>query len=254
MIVGLDKFAAHFSEYQDRYLLIGGVAVWLILEEAGIDPRATKDLDIVLCLEALDPDFGAAFWGFVKAGGYEIQEKSTGEKNFYRFYKPSQPDYPVMLELFARRPDMLTLQDGSHLTPIPISEAASSLSAILLDDNYYDFLHRHTREIEGVSIVSEQGLIPLKARAWLDLTQRKEAGEKNIDTRDIKKHRNDVLRLYQILSPVIKIDAPEAILRDLNIFLRQIEPELNQELLKSLGVRGMTVADVIQTIRIVYGI
>ncbi|ABW66043.1 hypothetical protein [Desulfosudis oleivorans] len=253
MIIGLDKFAAHFSGYRDRYLLIGGAAVWLILEEAGIEPRATRDLDIVLCLEALDPDFGAVFWDFIKAGGYKIQEKSTGKKNFYRFVKPSQPDYPVMLELFARRPDALTLHDDSHLTPIPTSEEASSLSAILLDDNYYDFLHRHKRAIGGISFVSEYGLIPLKARAWLDLTQRKAAGE-NIDSRDIKKHRNDVLRLYQILSPEIKIDAPEAMRRDLDTFLRQTQPALSQEILKSLGVRDVNVVDVIQTIRIVYGI
>lgn len=52
MITGLDKFAAHFSGYRDRYLLIGGAAVWPIMDEAGIDPRATRDLDMALCLEA----------------------------------------------------------------------------------------------------------------------------------------------------------------------------------------------------------
>lgn len=253
MIIGLDKFAAHFSEYRDRYLLIGGAAVWLILEEAGIDPRATKDLDIVLCLEALDPEFGNAFREFIKAGGYQIQEKSGEKKNFYRFQKPSQPDYPVKLELFTRRPDILTLRDDSRLTPIPISEAVSSLSAILLDDNYYNFLHRHKREFEGISIVSLEGLIPLKAYAWLDLTQRKEAGE-NIDSRDIKKHRNDVLRLYQILSPEAGIEAPEPIRKDLDNFLRQIEPELSQDILKNMGIQGVSAAEVVQAIRTAYGI
>ena len=117
----------------------------------------------------------------------------------------------------------------------------------------YDFFHRHKRAIGGISFVSKYGLIPLKARAWLDLTQRKAAGE-NIDSRDIKKHRNDVLRLYQILSPEIKIDAPEAMRRDLDTFLRQTQPALSQEILKSLGVRDVNVVDVIRTIRIVYGI
>ena len=253
MITGLDKFAAHFSGYRDRYLLIGGAAVWLIMDEAGIDPRATRDLDMVLCLEALDSDFGMAFWDFIKSGGYEIQEKSTGKKNFYRFKKPAQPDFPEMLELFARQPDMLTIPAGSHLTPIPISEEASSLSAILLDDSYYDFLHRYKRGTKGISIVGTEGLIPLKAYAWLDLTRRKASGE-NIDSRDIKKHKNDVLRLYQILPPDIKIDAPEVICRDLDAFLRQIEPEWNNNLLHAIGIRGVDVAEVVQTIRTVYGL
>ena len=35
-------------------------------------------------------------------------------------------------------------------------------------------------------------LIALKARAWLDLSGRKAAGEANVADVDIKKHRNDV--------------------------------------------------------------
>lgn len=72
MVTGLDKFAEHFGDYSDRYVLIGGAAAWLVLGEAGVDPRATRDLDIVLCIEALDPEFAEAFWKFAKEGGYEI--------------------------------------------------------------------------------------------------------------------------------------------------------------------------------------
>jgi len=93
MVVGLDRFAAHFAAYEDRYVLIGGAATWLVLDEAGVEARATKDLDIVLCVEALDPAFGAVFWEFIWAGGYEIQEKSGGTKILYRFRGPTQPGY-----------------------------------------------------------------------------------------------------------------------------------------------------------------
>ena len=253
MVVGLDKFSAHFAGYQDRYVLIGGAAIWLVLDEAGIDPRATKDLDIVLCLEALDPEFGDAFWEFVKTAEYENKEKSEGDKIFYRFWKPAQSDYPFMLELFSRKPDMLVLGDDSHLTPIPIGADVSSLSAILLDENYYDFIHQHKREIEGISIVDEQCLIPLKARAWLDLTQRKADGG-DVDSKDIRKHRNDVLRLYQVLLPELRIELPEAIRNDLYRFLQAIEPELSRQLLKQLDIKGVDAADVLQTIKTVYGI
>jgi hypothetical protein len=84
--------------------------------------RATKDLDILLYVEALDAAFVRAFWEFVRAGGYEVQEKSTGEKQFYRFQKPTNPDYPFVLELFSRQPDVPQVPEGSHLTPLPLEE------------------------------------------------------------------------------------------------------------------------------------
>lgn len=253
MVVGLDRFAEHFAAHKDRYVLIGGAAAWLVLDDAGIDPRATKDLDIVLCVEALDARFAEAFWEFIRAGGYEIQEKSEGAKVFYRFRKPADSGYPAMIELFSRKPDAVVLGDDSHLTPIPVGEDVSSLSAILLDDTYYEFLHARKREMGGVSIVGEECLIPLKARAWLDLTARKAAGQP-VDSRDIRKHRSDVLRLYLLLPPGARFEVPEVVRRDLEVFLGQVEPELSAELLRQVGARGIEPGEVIQALRIAYGI
>ncbi len=167
------------------------------MTEAGVEFRATKDLDIVLCLEALDKEFVEAFWAFIKAGGYHNQQRSSGKKIFYRLNHPEDKDFPSMLELFSRAPDLLILGDDSHLTPIPHDEDVSSLSVILLNDGYYQFLHHHKHEIEGMTVVNEIALIPLKAKAWLDLTARRQAGE-DTDSRDIKKHKNDAFRLFQM--------------------------------------------------------
>lgn len=253
MVVGLDRFSAHFADFKNCYVLIGGAASWVVLDEAGMRPRATKDLDIVLCIEVLDSAFAGTFWEFIRAGGYVIGEKSQGNKTFYRFQSPSEPGYPYMLELFSRKPDLLVLGDDSHLTPIPVGKDVSSLSAILLDENYYEFIHRHKREIEGVSLVTEECLIPLKARAWLDLVARKAEGEK-IDNRDIKKHRNDVLRLYLLLNQESLIELPEIVRKDLASFLRAIEPELSLQLLKQLDIKGVDPLGVLEVIRTVYGI
>ena len=54
MVKGLDTFREAFAGHADRYVLIGGVAASLTLEEAGIEFRSTRDLDIVLIIEALD--------------------------------------------------------------------------------------------------------------------------------------------------------------------------------------------------------
>ena len=65
MVEGLDRFAEHFAAFADQYVLIGGAACTLAMEDVGQSFRATKDLDIVLCMETLKPDFVAAFWEFV---------------------------------------------------------------------------------------------------------------------------------------------------------------------------------------------
>ena len=113
MVRGLDVFREHFAGHADQFVLIGGTAATLAMEEAGLEFRATKDLDIVLRLEALSPSFDEVFWSFVEAGGYEIRQASdTGKPVFYRFQKPADVRFPVMLELFCRARHLLNGPEG----------------------------------------------------------------------------------------------------------------------------------------------
>lgn len=57
---------------------------------------------------------------------------------------------------------------------------------------YYKLVLDSRITIDGISTVPAGCLIALKARAWLDLSGRKAAGEANVADVDIKKHRNDV--------------------------------------------------------------
>lgn len=52
-------------------------------------------IDLVLLVEALTPEFGQVFWDFVKEGGYENRQKSSGKPQFYRFSKPEDPAFPA---------------------------------------------------------------------------------------------------------------------------------------------------------------
>ena len=45
LVRGLDIFQERFAAYVDQYVLIGGTAASLTMEEAGLEFRATKDLD-----------------------------------------------------------------------------------------------------------------------------------------------------------------------------------------------------------------
>jgi hypothetical protein len=249
MVKGLEVFREHFRNYADRYVLIGGAACDIAMTAAGLAFRATKDLDIVLYVEALDAAFVQAFWEFVRMGGYEVQEKSTGEKQFYRFQKPTNADYPFMLELFSRQPDVLQVAEGSHLTPLPVEEDISSLSAILLDNHYYDFIRAGRQESDGLPMVGAAQLIALKARAWLDLSERASRGEQ-IDSKTIKKHKNDVFRLYQVLDPASDPKAPENVKKDIREFISRMRVE--EVDLKSLGLRTGTRDGILAEISKVY--
>ena len=220
MVTGIDRFREYFAAYEDQYVIIGGAACDLLFDSAGLDFRATRDIDMVLCVEVVDVAFARAFEAFLNAGGYQARERSEGTKEFYRFQHPTDPGFPYMIELFSRRPGTLDPPQGAVLTPIPVEDDVISLSAILLEDSYYEALQSATRELKGVRIVDETLLIPFKARAFLDLTARAQAGE-NIRSKEIRKHRNDVFRLVQLLRTDARIALPEPIRRDLQRFVDQ---------------------------------
>lgn len=192
-----------------------------------------------------------AFWKFVEAGGYEIRQASdTGKPIFYRFQKPADDGFPVMVELFARAPDGLQLAEGSQLTSIPLDEAVSSLSAILLDEDYYEFILAGRREVDGLPWVGEDRLIPLKAIAWLELNARKEQGAK-VDTKDVRKHLNDVLRLSQLLAPATRIPLAQKIGDDMARFLAALASDTSIDP-KILQIGNVTVAALVARIAQAY--
>lgn len=247
---GLDLFREHFADVSDQYVLIGGSAATVAMSEVGLDFRATKDLDIVLHVEALSPAFGAAFWAFVERGGYEIRQASaTGKPVLYRFRRPTDTTFPAMLELFCRKPDGIQLAGAGQLTPIPFEDVVSSLSAILLDDDYYALIIAGRRTIHGLPWIGAEELVPLKARAWLDLRTRKAEGQR-VDEKDIRKHANDVLRLSQLFAPDIRVRLSPTIAQDLNRFLERIMADGIHEP-KSVGI-DLKLEEVVDRIRGAY--
>lgn len=241
MVRGLEVFREYFAAHADQFVLIGGTASTLVMQEAGLEFRATKDFDIVLIVEALTPEFGTTFWAFVEAGAYEQKEAGdAGKARFYRFQKPSDVRFPAMLELFSRAPDGIAITEGSRLTPIPLDEAVASLSAILLDEAYYDFVRTGRTVIGELPTVGPDQLIPLKASAWLDLRRRKARGE-TIDSKNIRKHANDVLKLSRLLTPDQRVPIPNRIAADMRDFLQDVVQDITLDP-KSLGIDASVTA------------
>jgi hypothetical protein len=250
MVKGLDAFREAFAGFADRYILIGGVAASLSLENAGIEFRATRDLDIVLIIEALDNVFGAAFWEFVERGGYAERQELDGSTKRYRFGNPQDDSYPVLLELFSRAPEGLSLPDGVHLTPIPVDGEVSDLSAILLDEAYYVFVVTGRNQSDDLTYIGVDRLIPLKAHAWTNLL-RPECEEPNA-IRKSNKHQKDIVVLSRLLSAEPQFNLPESIAKDLRQFL-SVMPTLEVDM-KAIGLRGVTLTDIADRVRIAFNI
>lgn len=238
MVKGIDRFKAYFRDYTDQYVLIGGAACDISFGSNNAEFRATRDLDVVLIAEALTREFGQRFWEFIRDGGYQNRAKSSGASQFYRFDKPTQEGFPAMIELFARTEYIL--EDGAELTPIHIDDSISSLSAILLNDYYYDALLRGRDVIDGFSILRHSWLIPFKAKAWLDLNERNRRGE-HVDSRNLKKHRNDIIRMAAELV-LERCELPEEVKSDMANFIEEMN--VTDQEIRNLKLRGVKAEDI----------
>lgn len=127
--------------------------------------------------------------------------------------------------------------------PIHISDEISSLSAILLDDNYYKLLLDGKRIRNGLSILRPEYIILFKARAYLDLKKKNESGV-YVNRDDIKKHKKDILRITAELMLEEVTDIPETVNHDVNEFIDSLANEpFDQNLLKEYGLNNNEVIE-----------
>ena len=224
---GLDHFIRYFKEYSLHYVIIGGIATNYFLLENDLDGRQTKDIDLVV-LANPNNAFADKLREYVTIGQY--QSINTDSCN-YRFRNPIEPSFPKQIEIFSTCPLSLKLKDKQKIVPLKTSESIKSLSAILMDKDYFNLVKSTIIVKNDIPLLSSSGLIPLKMRAFLDLNQRRNDGEQ-IDLQNIKKHRNDVLRLAQTLGKD-KFILPDSIKKDCKIFVDHDE-------IKSMEISTLT--------------
>jgi len=81
--LGLRVFEEAFKDYQDQYVLIGGSATQLAIEDAGQQfSRTTKDLDIVVIVDALTTEFIERFWQLSKRANIKSNKRVMGPNSF----------------------------------------------------------------------------------------------------------------------------------------------------------------------------
>lgn len=237
---GLDKFREAFAEYSKNYVVIGGTACNIIMTNTVVRPRATHDIDMIIIVENMTEAFTNRFWQFVQEAGYRPEKKKQeeGEPPRYELYRflNGNEGYPEMIELLSRHPDVLGEPKGFVIEPIPTDEDVSSLSAIIMDDDYYHFTIAHSQLTDDIRHANSAALIALKARAYLNLMADRRDG-KHVNTKDIKKHRSDILKNVIIMTED-NIEAPTSIVACIREFVTSIRTDwstLAEPLSKSLS-------------------
>lgn len=199
MVGGLNIFRERFARFSDNFVIIGGTACDEILSGTEMRPRATMDIDIVVIVENMTPEFARAFWAFIVEGEYRPGlRKNKDEEPKYVLYSfdNGKAGYPMKVELLSRHNEIFT--SAAHTEPLPIDGEVSSLSTIILDEPYYNLTVQNSFVSDGLRYAAPLALMALKARAYMNLIADREAGKK-INTKDILKHRNDVLKLTATL-------------------------------------------------------
>ena len=70
-------------------------------------------------------------------------------------------------------------------------------------------------------MLDAEHLVPMKMKAWLDLTEKNAQGI-HVNERDLRKHRQDVFRLYPLIREDILIPTPEEVCNDVKTFVDAI--------------------------------
>ena len=249
-MVGLDKFKEAFADFSDNYVIIGGTACDIVMTGTVVRPRATHDIDMIVVVENMTPEFGRKFWEFIKEAGYrpERRKAEEGEPQKYELYRfvDGKEGYPEMIELLSRHPDVLGEPQGLVIEPLPVSDDISSLSAIIMDDDFYHFTIENSVLTDGIRHASPIALIALKAKAYLNLLAEKESCH-HVNTRNIRKHRSDIMKSAVIIEsyPVI---APQSIIDCVQDFVEKIREEgdaLIPSLAKSLDTEETVVMELL---------
>ncbi len=119
---------------------------------------------------------------------------------------------------------MIKVPEGAHLTPIPVGEELSSLSAILLNDDYYHYATSHTVILDNLNFVNKNAIVVLKAIAYINNSNRKAKGEQ-VRSEDITKHKNDIFRIVSTFTESDRYEIPESIKNDMRTFLSMVEKD-----------------------------
>ena len=206
----------------------------------------------------MTPEFGKRFWEFIASGEYKTRQRKredkTSKAELFRFINPKD-DFPVQIELLSKHPNVLGEPTGFHLTPIPVGNDISSLSAILMDEKYYNQTVNDSIIENGIRIANPLSLLCLKVKAFLNLTEEKKSNPV-VRSSDVKKHRDDVFKLLAMrIDPFMPVELPLAMKESIDNFIHIIESSLpNKSLQDSLQRTDADIRGYLDIMKEIFGL
>ena len=230
----------------DHYVVVGGFATIMLLDkELEGHGRATFDIDLVL-LTINSVEISQRIKQYIKEGKYKVQIGEKNQYKYYRFVEPEEENFAKEIELFASNENDLELEDSQRIIPIDQEEGLYSLSAIMLDPEYFKMIKNNVDKSGRAPCTNTQATMMLKMSAFYDLKAKND--------KKWKKHRRDILKLALILTGDEKIDLTGRMKEDFEVFIKHLDEELDQKTIRSFsGGLPIVKEEVINTMKKVFG-
>lgn len=222
----LSHLRDYLQDFEDDYVVIGGFATLMLLDrELEGHGKATFDIDLVL-LTSKNIHITQKIKEYIKEGLYEIQKGARDQYIYYRFIKPKIEGFAKEIELFTSNENDLELDADQRIIPIDSEEGLYSLSAIMLDPEYFEMIKQNVEKSTIAPCTNTQATIMLKMSAFRDLKEREDD--------KYKKHRRDIFKLSLLLTGEEKISLTGKMKEDFNAFIEHVETKIDAKAFKSI--------------------
>jgi hypothetical protein len=224
---GLSHFQDYCKDLDDNYVVVGGFATIMHLDrEFEGHGKATFDIDLVL-LTNNSVEMSQRIKQYINDGEYKIQIGEKDQYKYYRFIEPQKQNFAKEIELFASNENDLELEDLQRIIPVDPEEGLYSLSAIMLDPEYFEMIKNNVDKTNRAPCTNTQATIMLKMSAFYDLRSR--------DDKKWKKHRRDIVKLALLLTGEEQIKLTGRMKQDFDSFIKHLNDEVDQKMIKSFG-------------------
>lgn len=229
---GLNHFEEYFKDFRESYVVVGGFATLMLLEkQLEGHGKVTQDIDLVL-LTTASVKMAQKIKAYVREGEYTIQKGQKDNFSYYRFVNPKVESFAKEIELFAVNDYALLLDEGQRIIPIDPEEGLYSLSAIMLDHEYFEMIKNNIDNSNRVPCTNTLATIMLKISAFYDLKSR---GDDKW-----KKHRRDILKLVLLLRGEEYLELKGRMIKDVELFmehLAMLDDKMIKNITSMMGIR-----------------
>jgi len=238
--VGLNHFEEYFKDFRESYVVVGGFATLMLLEkQLEGHGKVTQDIDLVL-LTTASVEMAQKIKAYVKEGEYTIQKGEKDNFSYYRFVNPKVENFAKEIELFAVNDQALLLDEEQRIIPIDPEEGLYSLSAIMLDNEYFEMIKNNIDNSNRVPCTNTLATIMLKISAFYDLKSR---GDDKW-----KKHRRDILKLVLLLTGEEQLELKGRMVGDVELFmehLKTLDDKMIKNITSMVGIRQSDIYEVL---------